>query len=168
MSIRTLCLTSVLAASAGLVAGCYRPHGALMSYSGGAQTYYSTEMQPKTVRVLDLRTGEVIFSMDIPVGKQLTLDFSPGEGDDPVYSPDLMQYEIFDMGTMIGKLHNAMSVPSSNSRRVDIYMRPSPEYMTAAPERMLRTDELEDRPEWWTPEGGELPEDGQGGKMYDQ
>ena len=61
-----------------------------------------------------------------------------------------------------------MSVPNAASRRVDMYQRLGPEYMTAAPDRMLRTDELADRPEWWTPAGGELPEDQKGVGNYDK
>lgn len=147
--------------------GCHRPQGAFMSYTGASQTYYSYEMQPKTVRVMDLRTREVIFSMDIPPGKQLTLDFVEGKGDDEIYSPDLMRYEVFDMGTTMGKLHNTMTVPAAANRRIDITLRPGPEYITAQPERTLRTDEMEDRPDWWTPAGGEMREDSKGLENYD-
>jgi hypothetical protein len=31
---------------------------------------------------------------------------------------------------------------------------------------MLRTDEMEERPDWWTPEGGEMPEDRRGVDNY--
>ncbi len=166
MSKRITILALGLAASAVLV-GCHRPHGAMMSYTGASHTYYSTEMQPKTVRLVDLRTDEVIFSLDIPPGKQLTLDFVDGEGDDPTYSPDLMRYQVFDLGTTMGKLRNSLTVPAATSRRLDMFVRQGPEYVTAAPERQLRTDELEDRPQWWTPAGGELPEDKKGMKSYD-
>lgn len=145
---------------------CYRPQGALLAYSGEAHTYYSTETAPKSVRLLDTRSGEVLFSIDIPVGRQLTLDFVEGDGDDPVYTPDLMRYELFKIGTTLGRLRSSLSVPPANARRLDVQMRQGPEFQTADGGRALRTDELIDRPDWWTPEGGELPEDPQGRKQY--
>ena len=148
--------TFVVLASLAL-AGCHQPQGAMFAYSGGSHTFYSTEMQPKSVQLLDLRTNEVVFSMDIPPGKQLSLDFAEGEGDDPVYSPDMMRYEVFDIGTTTGKLRSSMNVPSGSSRRLEMFVRSGPEYVPASSDRALRTDELEDRPEWWTPAGGELP-----------
>jgi hypothetical protein len=167
MSIRVTILALSLAASA-ILAGCYRPQGSLMPATGDAYTYFSTELYPKTVRILDTRDGEVVFAMDIPVGKQLTLDFVPGEGDDPTYTPDLMRYEVFDLGTETGKLTNAMSVPNASSRKIEVGLREGPEYAATPPDRALRTDELEDRPDWWTPEGGELPEDQKGVSNYDK
>jgi hypothetical protein len=109
----------------------------------------------------------VIFTIDIPAGKQLTLDFVKGKGDDPVYSPDLMRWEIFDQGTTTGKLRNAMSVPRAASRRIDMTLRPNIEYVTGSPDRELRTDQLADRPDWWTPAGGALPDDPRGLRNYD-
>jgi hypothetical protein len=164
---RRLAMLALGLASVAALPACYSPGGAIMPYTGGAYTYYSYEMKPKTVRVVDLRTNEVVFSMDIPPGKQLTMDFVTGKGDDPIYTPDLMRYEVFDMGTKIGKLHNVMTVPSAANRRIDVTLREGPEYITAPPERTLRTDEMEDRPDWWTPAGGELPEDQKGLKNYD-
>ena len=109
-------LTVVLATAILSLTGCHRPQGALLAYTGGSYTYFSYETAPKTVRVLDLRTNEVVFSMDVPVGKQLTIEFQAGKGDDPVYSPDVMRYEVMEMGSTTGKLRNQMSVPSATSR----------------------------------------------------
>jgi hypothetical protein len=159
-------IAAALAGAIVLAAGCYRPQGALMPTSGGAQTYFSTEALPKTVKVMDLRTGETIFTLDIPAGKQLTLDFQAGEGDDQIGSPDLMRYEVFDLGTETGKLRSAMSVPGAVSRRIDVFIRQGPEYALGVPDRPLRTDELIDRPDWWTPRGGPLPADRYGKESY--
>lgn len=139
--------------------GCHSPKGGMMPASWGTTTYYSTEFSPKTVTLIDLRTEEEIFVMDIPVGKQLTLDFRSGMGDDPVYTPDLMRYQVFDIGTHIGRLRNSMTVPNAVSRRIDVEIRHGVEYAEAPPEEQLRTDELIDRPDWWTPRGGKLPDD---------
>lgn len=157
-------------AAASLVAlpGCYRPHGAMIPWTGAAATYYSYEMAPKTVRVLDLRTSETIFSMDIPPGKQLVMQFVAGEGDDPVYTPDVLRYEVMEMGTETGKLRSQMTVPAASSRKVEVEIRQGPEYAAASPERLLRTDELADRPGWWSPEGGPMPDDWNGTTKYDR
>ncbi len=153
---------------AAILAGCHRPHGAFMAYTGASQTYWSSEMLPKTVLLVDVRTGDVIFSMDIPPGKQLSMDFVEGAGDDPVFSPDLMRYEVFDLGTTTGKLRSAMSVPNASSRRVDIEIRKGVEYTAEAADRDLRTDLPGDRPDWWTTHGGALPDDPHGLTIYDR
>jgi rhodanese-related sulfurtransferase len=147
--------------------GCYRPQGGLMPYTGAASTYISYETQQKSVQIIDVRSGDVVFSMDIPAGKQLTMDFVEDEGDDPVLSPDLLRYEIFDAGKKTGKLHNVMSVPPAHSRRIEVQVRTGIEYTKPASDRELRTDEVMDRPEWWTPAGGALEEDVRGLHNYD-
>jgi hypothetical protein len=148
------------------LAGCHTPSGGIMPFTGGSTTYYSTEMMQKTVTLVDLRSGEVLFAIDVPVGKQLTIDFDKEEGDDPVNRPDLMRWEIMEQGTSIGKLDNQMSVPNAASRRVDVTLRHGPAYAGAQPPRPLRSDETANRPAWWTPEGGPMPED-KAAKLYD-
>jgi hypothetical protein len=101
------------------------------------------------------------------VGKQLTLDFREGKGDDPVLTPDLMVYQVFDLGTSIGKLRNSVTVPNSYSRRIDVDYRAAPEEAPPPPDRPLRSDELADRPDWWTPQGGPRPDD-RSKTLYDE
>lgn len=147
--------------------GCHRPQGALLPYTGGSYTYFSYQLRPKTLRLRDLRTDEIVFAMEIPTGKQLTIQFKPDDGDDPVQRPDLMLYQVMDMGTKIGKLRNAMSVPGATTRRIEVDVRDGVEFVQASPDREYRTDELQDRPDWWSPEGGELPDDDAGLTIYD-
>ena len=137
--------------------GCYTPGGGLMASSSGlfsALTYYSTAEEPKTLAVIDLRNGDVIFEMKIPVGKQLVLQFFEGSRDDPVYTPDLMKYQVADIGTKSGSLPNSVTVPDAYSRRIDLFLRTGEKYEAPEPNRQLRTDELLDRPPGWTPTGG--------------
>ena len=134
--------------------GCYTPQGGLMPSSTGALTYFSTAEDPKTISLIDLRNGDNVFEMKIPVGKQLVMQFYDGSGDDPVYTPDLMKYQIFDIGTQVGSLQNSITVPDAYSRRVDVFMRPGEKYEAPEVNRPLRTDELLDRPKGWTPNGG--------------
>jgi len=137
-----------------LTAGCYTPQGGLMPSSTGALTYYSTAEEPKTIMILDMRNGENIFEMKIPVGKQFVMQFHAESGDDPVYTPDLMKYEVMDIGNSIGSLNNSITVPGPYSRRIDVFIRQGEKYEAPEPNRPLRTDELADRPAGWTPAGG--------------
>lgn len=144
---------------AALVAlsGCHSPGGGIMPYTGGSNTYFSTETRPVNITLIDLRTGEEVFAMEVPVGKQLTFDFVKDDGDDPVMTPDLMRYQVWDIGTKTGTMRNSISVPNSASRRIDVSYRIGPEYQEQPAARRLRTDELQDRPDWWSPRGGEMP-----------
>jgi hypothetical protein len=148
------------------MAGCYSPSGGVVKRIGAAVTYYSVESYPATVTIVDTRTEEPFFTIEIPVGQQLTLDFKKDEGDDPVMTPDLMVYQVFPIGTSIGRLRNSVTVPNEYSRRIDVDYR-QPEHAARPDDQQLRTDELADRPEWWTPEGGPRPED-RSKTLYDQ
>ena len=81
-----------------------------------------------TITLVDTRTHEPFFTMEVPVGKQLVVDFKEGEGDDPTLTPDLMRWEVFPLGKKTGTLNNAISVPNQWSRRFDVDYRPAPEY----------------------------------------
>jgi hypothetical protein len=140
-------------------AGCHTPSGGVMPFTGGSSTYYSTPDRPTTVTLVDTRTGEAFFSIEIPVGKQLSLDFVEGGGDDPVTTPDLMRYQIFELGTSYGKLRDALTVPAASCRRIDVDFRLAPEQAPPPPDRELSTDSFLNRPAWWTPQGGPLPRD---------
>ena len=133
---------TILTASVAFLAGCYSPGGGWFPYTGGATTYSSTETRPTTVTIVDTRTGEAIFAMDIPVGRQLTIDFDEGSGDDPIDAPDLMRYELFVIGTTYGGLDNSMTVPNANCRRIDVTFRPAPEAPPGAAGRVLGRDGL--------------------------
>jgi rhodanese-related sulfurtransferase len=108
-------------------------------------TYVSTETRQMTISVVDVRTDEEVFVMHVPPGKQLTMDFRRDGGDDPVVTPDLMRWELFDAGRRTGRLHNALTVPNAASRRIDVFVHQGVEWQTAPPEQRLRTDELAER-----------------------
>ncbi len=139
------------------ITGCHTPAGGIMPYTGGSNTYFSYETRPVTITIIDLRTNEEIFSMNVPPGKQLTFDFKADLGDDPVYNPDLMRYEVFDMGTNSGKLSNTLTVPPANARRIDVSYRDSYEYRDDTSNTKLRADQIRNRPEWWIPGRGPFP-----------
>jgi len=149
-----------------VLTGCYSPAGGWLPRTGGAITYESTEESPKTITLIDLRTEEAVFTMDIPVGKQLTIDFEAGDGDDPVNTPDLMSYAVLDRGSNFGRLNNSISVPNAASRRINMTIRSGVEFPQAPVTAGLRTDQAADRPDWWSSRGGRMPED-RTTEMYD-
>ncbi|MBC8310057.1 MAG: hypothetical protein H8E83_06060 [Planctomycetes bacterium] len=141
------------------ISGCqmYVPGGnPFFNGPDSAATWQSTEESPKTVTIIDTRSGERIFVMEIPVGKKLVIDFIKDSGDNNVLTPDLMMWEVFPSGVGYGPLSNSMTVPNGWSRRIDITLRDSGEYSNPISDRPLRVDEVNDQPDWWTSEGGEF------------
>ena len=140
-------------------AGCqmYTPGGnPFFNGPDSAATYQSSEEFPKTVTIIDTRSGEQIFVMEIPVGKKLVIDFIEDEGNNAVLTPDLMQWEVFSHDISYGPLSSSMTVPNRWSRRLDVTIRDSSEYANPPSDRPLSVDEVNDQPDWWTAEGGDL------------
>lgn len=162
-------LTASLVAAAVALGGCYRPGGGMFYMNPGPLTYFSTEMMPATVTVVDTRTEEPFFSIEIPPGKELVLTFIDDEGDDPVKTPDLMKYRIFKLGTTTGSLNNSLTVPNAACRRIDVDYREGPELAERPHEEKLRSDQQSEHPAWWTAEGGTIPQqkNEQGRTIYD-
>ncbi len=102
----------------------------------------------------------------MPVGKQLTMDFKEGGGDDPVQTPDLMRWEVFPIRTEVGTLHNAMSVPDRWARRIDVDYRPGPEYARRPGDEDLRIDG--EHPDWWSSKGGRREDANTATRLYDE
>lgn len=149
--------TLALLAATAFLAGCYSPGGGIYPRSGGGYTYVSSEMRPITITVIDTRTEKPFFKLDIPPGKQLTMNFIEGQGDDPVERPDRMVYAIWDAGTSNGRLTNQLTCPPLGSRRIDYTIRTAPEWREEPPSYVDKVDGKDPKPAWWTPQGGELP-----------
>ena len=94
-------------------------------------TYVSRPFEPKTVSLIDTNTNETLWTVDIPVGKQLTMRFYPDKGQTNSTVPDLMRWDIQDEGTKFRTLTNTMMVPPAGVRRVDVELRPIPENASA-------------------------------------
>lgn len=91
--------------------------------------YISTSWSPTTVTLVDTRTGETLWAVDVPVGRQLTVKFYPGKNPDLPDRPDRMRWELQDIGeNTVTSLENAMAVPPASSRRLDVSLRRSPEF----------------------------------------
>ena len=140
------------------LASCYSPSGGFMPSSGRGYTYISTSMQPLTISVVDVRTKEAFFKMDIPPGQQLTFNFLEGGGDDPVNTPDRMVYAVWVAGEENGKLDNQLTCPPAAARRIDYFIRPGPIWPEPDATARLRTDQAADRPPYATTQGGKIPQ----------
>ncbi len=109
------------------LSGCYYEGGPLSSQD--RFTYVSRPFQPWTVDLVDVRTGETIWSVDVPVGQQLVVDFQParsGQPQDP-WRPDTMLWDVMPEGRRFGALNNKLAVPSHNARRLEPKLRAVPE-----------------------------------------
>jgi hypothetical protein len=125
---RTATLATIaLAASAMLSSGC---EGIPGNYPGGSQasidrfTYTSTTDLPQSVSLIDTRSGQTVWSKDIPVGRQLVLRFTPVESRWELTEPDRMNWAIMEIGRFgTDALSEELWVPPANARRLDISYR---------------------------------------------
>lgn len=125
VGLRTLAIGAALASSLaiGLQSGCHHQGGSL--WSDDKHTYVSTPWRPWTVTLTDTRTGEAVWSMDVPVGKQLVLQFRKGSGPNE-FKPDMMDWSVMEPKRG-GRLRNQIAVPPASARRLDPVLRPTPE-----------------------------------------
>lgn len=110
-------------------------------YSADRFTYVSTSWEPKTVSLVDTRTGQTIWSVDVPVGQQLVVGFSRGTGPNEFNSDEIV-WGLMPAGKKGGTRDNRMPCPPSSVRRIDMAFRPAPELpgdmATGAPPREIR------------------------------
>ena len=126
----------VAALGAGAMAGgCYFPGGPL--YSADRYTYESTTWQPWSVTVTDTRTGEPVWSVDVPVDQQVVFSFSQGTGPNE-YKPDELVWELMPRGQRFGGRNNRIPCPPAFARRIDATLRPTPEADMAGEPRPIR------------------------------
>lgn len=82
----TVCLLLLLAAG-----GCSRD----------IHVFRSTTNSPKNIAVVSTTTGETLWSINVPAGQQLRLDFGRGEGDEVRRSPDVpaktMRWDLYTL-----------------------------------------------------------------------
>lgn len=123
-------MVSALAIGLGVwsSAGCslYRPGGS--GWSDDAFTYFSKPYTPATVTLVDTRTGENLWSYEVPVGRQLTLRFYKIQKTKDEAMPDLMRWDDYPQGKEQAILRNTMQVPPASGRRLELTYRKTPEY----------------------------------------
>jgi len=114
------CAAIALAAAAMLpLVGCYA--------SSDKYPYESRTWSPKTVVLIDTRTNEELWRYEAPVGTTLTLRFFSGD-EDNLRFPDEMRWEVSsDIGTEFSD-SGELPAPPEGVRRVDWFLRPTPEY----------------------------------------
>lgn len=125
--------TTALAAAVLLTStGCYSIGG--VPASRDKFQYESHPLMPATVTIVDTRTGEAVWSMDVPVGQKLAIRFYDGrEADDATPTlPALMRWQVVDIGDGAGSLKNEVAVPMATARKVNYELREGPEYASDA------------------------------------
>ncbi|MBM4101382.1 MAG: hypothetical protein FJ256_03850 [Phycisphaerae bacterium] len=133
---------AVAALAASCLCGCYSTDGAFMPSTGRGFTYVSTPTQPVTVTLVDTRTNESFYKMDIPAGQQLTFRFSDGTStsDSAKALPVTMSWGMWIAGDQVGSLSNQMTAPPASCRRIDITYRTPPEDPPPDPTLLLPPD----------------------------
>ncbi|QKK09709.1 MAG: hypothetical protein HND58_17080 [Planctomycetota bacterium] len=131
-----LCVTSgLLALSACGPTSVYRPF--FDEGGSGASideyTYVSRPYEAKTVTIVDTRTDEVVWSLDVPVGQQLSINFDDKSKNQDKYMSGEMRWGVQAAGNRFGTLRNRLDVPPPHSRRIDVDIRQGPEVATAPP-----------------------------------
>lgn len=116
-----------LSAMSLVLGGCWTP-GGTRGWSPDSYTYESFSYAPQTVTVKDVRTGETLWTYDIPVGMQLSFKFhKDARSDIDPNFPDLMKWDVWEVGTRFGQPRNELAVPGARDRLVDVTVRKSPE-----------------------------------------
>ncbi len=113
-----------LAGTLASTAGCHYPGGP--RYSADRYTFESTTWQPATVTLIDTRTGEAIWTVDVPVGQQAVVGFSEGTGPNDL-RPDEIVWGLMPLGRRFGTRENRLPCPPASARRVELSYRPAPE-----------------------------------------
>ncbi|KAA0217282.1 MAG: hypothetical protein DYG94_01390 [Leptolyngbya sp. PLA3] len=114
-----------------LLPGCmYRPGGAMMSLD--RFTYESTVYEPKTLTLIDTRTSEVLWTMEVPVGQRVTVEFYENKSKGYADYPDVMRWEVQKADALDSVLRSQISVPDRWSRRLDMTLREVPEFYPGA------------------------------------
>lgn len=127
---RNRLILAAIATGAGLAfTGCAGEHGAI--WSDDRYVFASRAWEPKTITLIDTRTGEAVWSVDVPVGQQVIVSFSKGTGPNE-YKPDEIVWGLAPEGRNTGGRNNRMPCPGRESRRLDMTLRPTPELAGAS------------------------------------
>lgn len=98
--------------------------------SNDEYNYPSTSTVPQTVVLRDLRTDEVLFTWEIPVNQKVYFRFYANKAE-PMSdaTPDMCEWRYYDITLDNPPAEDRLrfNVPPANSRRLDLFLRPSPE-----------------------------------------
>ncbi len=114
----TSALLLSIAACASLLAGCNGPE---------QMSYRSTSLTPQTVTILDTVSGETLWTVDVPVGKQVDMKFLERAATAEEFGSDILQWTISPVGQPWQGAVSEVRVPPPSSRRIDVRLRESGE-----------------------------------------
>ncbi len=92
-----------------------------------AFTYISTAHRPLTVTVTDVRTETPVWTIELPVGKQLSMRFEKNSKSTDDLKPYTLRYAIWPAGREYGVLDQTVPMPPEQFIRVDQTVRTIPE-----------------------------------------
>jgi hypothetical protein len=118
MKIARVAAWSVLASGLLLVVGCTTPERV---------SYRSDSYSPKTINVLDSRTGESLLTVDVPVGQQLNMKFEKSRDRAEAEGVDTLRWSLRKWGDAGLSPGSTREVPPPSARRVDVTLRGVPE-----------------------------------------
>jgi hypothetical protein len=125
---KAVIVAGAVATTSLVLGGCYSEGG--LGWSEDQFVYVSHEYQPWSVTLIDLRTGQEIWAIDVPVGQQLVVHFLPNDGakqGESGFTPDSMEWALMKKGTEFGPLPNKIAVPGKESRKLVGNLRATPE-----------------------------------------
>ncbi|MEQ9094887.1 MAG: hypothetical protein RIE32_01335 [Phycisphaerales bacterium] len=109
-----------LASGAVLLGGCF-------GNSKDRHPYVSRTFSPKTLVLVDTRTGDELWRYELGVGNSMKITFHDGDKGN-IVMPDEMRWEVKSgqSGEIIEQ--DAMPCPPEGVRRIDWFERKTPEY----------------------------------------
>jgi len=133
--------TTKFLSAAGLIAALCAAQGCSMlvgNRPGGRGlsedrfTYISTPNMAQSVALRNTWTGEVIWTVEIPVGQQLVVRFVESSSQTEAQGWDLMRWSLMSLGSNTNNLENQIVVPPASGRRLEGSIRKGPELASAA------------------------------------
>lgn len=128
----TVCVGAALMLGSSFLGACaFKPGGS--GSSNDTYTYQSFSDSPKTISVIDTRTGQPVWTGEVPVGQQLVVRFVDKTGESEVQGSALMRWAYMPIGSQQVSLPNTVTVPPASMRRIDMELREGPEpHMSSA------------------------------------
>jgi len=104
----------------------------------GCTTHESHRFQsrphvPQTVSLVDTATGETVWTYEIPVGQELTVEFRRSNSIAEEEGWDEMSWRVGRIGLSRTDPPNTMRVPPASHRRLDLYVRAGTEAVGSLP-----------------------------------
>jgi hypothetical protein len=93
--------------------------------------YISTPDAPQTVSLKDTRTGETLWTVEVPVGRKLHVVFLQQPGRAEAQGWDEMQWDLVASDKDANFIRNTMRVPPPSARRLDVALRAPGEFPPA-------------------------------------